>query len=67
MKSERIRASLIDQSAIRRVLPDGLIDCLSEELAAAAGVKTTEAVSSNDYDPWILEYIDSHPDAASSS
>jgi SAM-dependent methyltransferase len=35
---------------------------MSDEMRDEAGVTATDAVSSNPYDPIILEYIDSHPD-----
>jgi SAM-dependent methyltransferase len=61
-KSRLILESLIDRSHVDRVAADGLIDCLPPDIAAAAGVVETEAVSSNNYDQWILDYISSHPD-----
>jgi hypothetical protein len=61
-KSPRIVAELIELTAIERVLPDGLIDCLPAEVAASVGVVDTEAVSSNSYYQPVLDYIDAHPD-----
>jgi SAM-dependent methyltransferase len=61
-KSRRILAELIDPVQVQAVRPDGLIDCLPADVAAAAGVIDTDAVSSNPYDDVILGYVEDHPD-----
>lgn len=61
-KGQRILSELIDRTRIDKVLADGLIDCLPADVAAAAGVVSTDAVSSNPYYQAVLDYIDTHPD-----
>lgn len=61
VKSSRILVELMESTRVESVAPDGLIHCLPDELAAAAGVLSTDAVSSNPYDPSILEFIDANP------
>jgi len=60
-KSSRILTELIQPDLVEGVAPNGLIDCLPADIAAAAGVVATDSVSSNPYDQAILDHINSHP------